>query len=177
MQVASANRDKESAVQVTEALQQQHDLILAQQSNWDELRRASEKIDVLASLIGKDNEELEELRYYRDRTKTLEHDHAALQQRLKELETKMGNNERTVTTVKQSLAQAQQRSSEWERRAKESEAQLEVTCTRLEQMEQTHTQLDADHSLVKLQLEEHEANDRLNQVCSLTQLFRSRLSL
>ncbi|KAG5730024.1 hypothetical protein E4T56_gene20184 [Termitomyces sp. T112] len=164
LQVAIANRDKESAVQTTEALQQQHDVFLAQQSNWDELRRASEKIDILASLIGKeDNEEIKELKRYCDRTKTLEHDHAALQTRFKELETKVGNGERAVTTVKQSLAQAQQRSSEWERRAKESEAQLELNRTKLEQMEQTHTQLDADYSLVKLQLEEQEANDRLTQ--------------
>ncbi|KAG6902960.1 hypothetical protein C0995_008533 [Termitomyces sp. Mi166 len=164
LQVAIANCDKESALQATEVHQQQLDAILAQQSNWDELRRASEKIDILTSLIGKaDNEDLEELKRYRDRTKTLEHDHAALQKRLKELETKVVNSERTAATVKQNLAQAQQRSSEWERRAKESEAQLEITRTELEQTEQTHAQLDADYSLVRLQLEEREANDRLTQ--------------
>ncbi|KAG6878337.1 hypothetical protein C0993_008515 [Termitomyces sp. T159_Od127] len=161
LQVTTANRDKESALQVTEALQQQHNVIMAQQSNWDELHSACEKIDIIASLIG--NEELKELRRYRDYTKNLEHDHATLQKRLKELETKIGNNERTVATVKQSLTQAQQRSSEWERRAKESETQLEITHTKLDQLEQTHAQLDADYSLVKLQLEEREANDRLTQ--------------
>ncbi|KAG6890997.1 hypothetical protein C0992_011274 [Termitomyces sp. T32_za158] len=161
LQMTTANRDKQSALQVTEALQQQYNVIVAQQSNWDELRRASEKIDNLTSLI--DNEEVQELRRNRDRTKNLEHDHAALQRRLMELETKMGNSERTVVTVKQNLAQAQQRSSEWERRAKESESQLEITLTKLDQAEQSHAQLDADYSIVKLQLEEREENDRLIQ--------------
>ncbi|KAG6849794.1 hypothetical protein H0H93_005044 [Arthromyces matolae] len=158
------NRDKDSTAQALNALQERCDSILAQQSNWDELRRASEKIDALTNLIGQaDSDELKELRRYRDRTKNLEYDNNALQKRLKELESKVGNSERAAATVKQSLAQAQQRSSEWERRAKESEAQLEMTRTKLEQAEQTQAQLDADYSLVKLQFEEREANDRLTQ--------------
>ncbi|KAG6808900.1 hypothetical protein H0H92_002425 [Tricholoma furcatifolium] len=164
VQIAVTSRDKESAVQATEALRQQHELVLTQQSNWDELHRASEKIDLLTSLIGQaDNDELKELRRYRDRTKALEHDHAILQKRFKEQETKIGNSERTAATVKQSLAQAQQRSSDWERRAKESEGQLEMTRTKLDQAEQTLSQLEADFSLLKLQFEEREANDRLTQ--------------
>lgn len=157
--MTTAIRDKESALQATEALQQQHNVIMAQQSHWDELRRTSEKIDILASLI--DSEELKELRRYRDRTKNLEHD---LQKRLGELETKIGNSERTAATVKQSLAQAQQRSSEWESRAKELEAQLEITHTKLDQTEQTRVQLNDEYSLLRLQFEEREANDRLTQV-------------
>ncbi|KAG6845279.1 hypothetical protein H0H87_011430 [Tephrocybe sp. NHM501043] len=164
LQVLIANRDKESAIQATDTLRQQHDALIAQESNWDELRRTSEKIDTLTTLIGQvDNEELKELRRYRDRTKNLETDHAALQKQFREQETKVGNSEKTAATVKQSLAQAQQRSSEWERRAKESEGQLEMTRTKLDQTEQTQAQLEADHSLLKLQLEEREANDRLTQ--------------
>ncbi|KAG6919477.1 hypothetical protein DXG01_005736 [Tephrocybe rancida] len=176
LQVIIANRDKDSAAQATEVLRQQYDVVLAQQSNWDELHRASEKIDMLTTLIGQaDNEELKELRRYRDRTRSLENDHAALQKRFKEQETKVGNSERTASTVKQSLAQAQQRSSEWERRAKESEGQLEMTRTKLDQAEQTQAQLEADYSLAKLQLEEREANDRLTQ--DQLDKFREQVSL
>lgn len=158
-------RDKESALQTLATLQQQYDNLSSQQSHWDELRKASEKIEMLTTLFGQaDNEELKELRRQRDRSKVLEGEHTALQKRYKEQETKILNSERVAVTTRQSLAQAQQRSSEWERRAKDYEAQLEITQTKLDQAEQTHTQLDADYSLVKLQLEEREADDRLAQV-------------
>jgi len=151
-------------VQTLTTLQQQYDHLASQQSHWDELRRTSEKIEILTNLVGQvDNEELKELRRYRDRTRVLESEHAALQKRFKEQEAKISNSERAALTVRQSLAQAQQRSSEWERRAKEYEGQVELIQTKLDQAEQTHAQLEADHSLVKLQLEEQEANDRLSQ--------------
>jgi chromosome segregation ATPase len=118
---------------------------------------------MLAAVIA-DNEELKELRRQRDRSKVLEDEHAAFQKRLKEQESKVANSERAAVTARQNLAQAQQRSSEWERRAKDYEARLEITQTSLDQAEQTHTQLDADYSLVTLQLEEREADIRLAQV-------------
>ncbi|RDB29315.1 hypothetical protein Hypma_015013 [Hypsizygus marmoreus] len=162
LQVTFAARDKETALQTLATLQQQHDQLVSQQSHWDDLHRASEKIDMLTTLIGQaDNEELKELRRHRDRSKVLEGEHAALQKRFKEQESKVGNSERAALTARQSLAQAQQRSSEWERRAKDYEGQLEMTQTKLDQAEQTQAQLDADYSLVKLQLEEREADDRL----------------
>ena len=151
-------------MQALTTLQQQYDHLVSQQSHWDELRRTSEKLETLTNLIGQaDNEELKELRRHRDRTRALEGEHAALQKRFKEQETKISNSERAALTARQSLAQAQQRSSEWERRAKEYEGQVELTQTKLDQTEQIHAQLEADYSLVKLQLEEQEANGRLSQ--------------
>lgn len=120
---------------------------------------------MLTTLIGQaDNEELKDLRRNRDRSKVLEGEHAALQKRVRELETKVTNSEKASLTARQSLAQAQQRSSEWERRAKDYEGQLDLTQTKLDQAEQTQAQLDADYALVKLQLEEREADDRLAKV-------------
>jgi chromosome segregation ATPase len=118
---------------------------------------------MLAAAIADDGE-LKELRRQRDRSKVLEGEHAAFQKRLKEQESRIVNSERAAVTARQNLAQAQQRSSEWERRAKDYEGQLEITRTNLDQAEQTHTQLDADYSLVTLQLEEREADSRLAQV-------------
>lgn len=165
MQATFASRDKESVTQALSALQQQYDHLASQQSHWDDLHRASEKIEMLTHLVGQaDNEELKDLRRYRERTKLLESEHAALQKRFKEQESKVGNSERAALAARQSLAQAQQRSSEWERRAKEYEGQLEMTQTKLDHAEQTQAQLDADYSLVKLQLEEREADDRLAKV-------------
>jgi hypothetical protein len=122
---------------------------------------------MLTTLIGQaDNEEVKELRRIRDRSKVLEGENAALQKRLKDQDSKIINSEKAALTARQSLAQAQQRAAEWERRAKEYEGQLEQTQTKLDQAEQTQAQLDADYSLVNLQLEEREADDRLAKVSS-----------
>ncbi|EKM83395.1 hypothetical protein AGABI1DRAFT_65945 [Agaricus bisporus var. burnettii JB137-S8] len=160
-QLQLASHERESATRALDSLQKQHDELQAQQSHWEDLRQASEKIDILTNLIGQaDNEELLELRRYREQSRMLEADYNNLQKRFKELENKFGTSERSVGTTKQNLAQAQQKVVEWERRAKESEGLVEALQTKLDQAEQTHAQLDADHSLVKLQLEEREAEYR-----------------
>lgn len=100
----------------------------------------------------------------------LEAEHGNLQKRFKDLENKFMANERNLATARQAQAQTQQRIIEWENRAKEAEGQLEALQTRLDQAEQTHSQLDADYSLVKLQLEEREADDRAANVSILPYL-------
>ncbi|CCL98342.1 uncharacterized protein FIBRA_00336 [Fibroporia radiculosa] len=138
--------------------------LMSQQSHWDDLRRASEQIQVLANLVGQvDTEEVKELRRIRDRSKALESDHAVLQRRLKEVESKMASSERIAQTSRQSLAQAQQRAAEWEKRAKEYEGEVEAMQTKLDNAEQAQARLDADYSLVKLQLDERDAEERLDK--------------
>lgn len=161
-----ASHERESATRALDLMRKQHDELQAQQSHWEDLRQASEKIDILTNLIGQaDNEELLELRRYREQSRMLEADHNNLQKRFKELENKLGASEKSVATTKQNLVQAQQRVSEWERRAMESEALVEALQTQLDQAEQNHAQLDADHSLVSLQLEELEVEYRAMKVC------------
>jgi len=106
---------------------------------------------------------LSELRRSRERSKALEGEHAALQKRFRDQENKVANSERAANAARQSLAQAQQRSSEWERRAKEYEEELETARSKLDHVEQAHAQLDADFSLAKLQLEEKDAEERLSK--------------
>ncbi|KAF9068506.1 hypothetical protein BDP27DRAFT_1327171 [Rhodocollybia butyracea] len=164
LKVTFAVRDKENAEYSYSSLQKQYDYLVSQQTHWDDLRRTSEQIEQLTNLIGQaDNEELNELRRARDRSKVLEGEHAALQKRFKEQENRSAANEKAVSTIKQSLSQSQARASEWEKRAKESEAKLERTTTQLEQAEQTHSQLDADYLVVKMQLEDREADERLSK--------------
>lgn len=81
--------------------------------------------------------------------------------------------ERNAASARQTLAQVQQRTTDWEHRAKEAEGQLEAVQTKLDQAEQTHAQLDADYSLVKLQLDEREAEDRAVKVCSSLYLLNT----
>ncbi len=168
MQSQIANREKEAAVHALEGLQKRHDELESQQSHWNDLRQASEKIDLLTNLIGQaDNEELQELRRFRDQTKVLEAEHGNLQKRFKDLENKFMASERNLVTTRQNLVQSQQRTTEWENQVKETEGQLEALQTKLDQAEQTHAQLDADYSFVKLQLEEREGEDRVAKVCVL----------
>jgi chromosome segregation ATPase len=165
LQVTLTTRDKDAAVDAHKALQKEHDRVTSQQTHWDDLHRATEQIETLTALIGQaDNEEVRELKRIRDRSSKLESEYAVLQKRVKDQESKVANSERAAVTARQSLAQAQQRASEWERRAKEHEGELEITRTKLDQADQTYAQLDADYSLVKLQLEEQQANDRLAKV-------------
>ncbi|KAJ4485458.1 hypothetical protein J3R30DRAFT_1361201 [Lentinula aciculospora] len=157
-----AARDKENAEHAYTLLQQQYEQLSSQRKHWDDLRRASEQIEHLTNLISQaDNEELNDLRRVRDHSKILEGEHVALQKRFKEQENRAVATEKAATSVKQSLTQAQARASEWEKRAKESAAKLERTTTQLEQAEQTHSQLDADFLVVKMQLEDREADERL----------------
>ncbi|KAF8139758.1 hypothetical protein EV363DRAFT_1497627 [Boletus edulis] len=162
IQLKMAEHEKELTAQSLELLRQEHESLIAQQSHWEDLRRVTEQIEVLTSFRPQvDEDELRELRRARDQHRQLESECSALQKRVRDQELRAANSERTVTTAKQNLIQAQQRASEWERRAREYESELEMTRNKLDDVEQTHAQLDADYSLAKLQLEEREAEDRL----------------
>lgn len=89
----------------------------------------------------------------------------------------MTNNERAANTARQSLAQSQQRASEWERRAKEYEGDLEMTRTQLEQAEQTYTQLNNDYTHMKSQLEGKEADSRLASRLAQVYYYAFRISM
>lgn len=157
--VKFVTHEKALAVHTLQLLQKEHEHLLSQQTHWDDLHRAAEQIDVLTTLMNQaGNEELKELRRT---SRILESEQATLQKRFKEQEYKIANAERTAIAARQNLTQAQQRSSEWENRAKENEGELEIARTRLDEVEQAHAQLDADYSFAKLQLEEREAEDRL----------------
>ncbi|KAG7090699.1 hypothetical protein E1B28_009793 [Marasmius oreades] len=157
-----SNRDKEASERRAANLQQQYDHLASQQSNWDTLRQTSEHIQHLATLVAQGgNDEVKELRRIVDKHRFLEGEHSALRSRYKELESKAGNSDKAAAAAKQSLSQAQQRSSEWEKQSKENAAKLEITQTKLEQTEQTLSQIEADHSLLKMQVEEQEADARL----------------
>ncbi|PIL29954.1 hypothetical protein GSI_07865 [Ganoderma sinense ZZ0214-1] len=164
VKVTYITREKDTLADEVAEQKRRNDDLAAQQSNFDELRQATEQIQMLASMIGHvDTEEVKELRLIRDRSKVLEGEHAAVQRRMKDLETKVANHEKVTQSSRQSLLQARQRAEEWERRAKEAEGQLEVTQTKLDEVEHSHSQLDADYSLVKLQLEERDAEERLDK--------------
>ncbi|KAI0684660.1 hypothetical protein C8T65DRAFT_748567, partial [Cerioporus squamosus] len=130
-------------------------------SNWDELRRATEQIETLTTLVGQfDNEEIRELRRIRDRSKVLEGEHSALQRRMKEYENKAASHEKIVQTSRQSLLQARQRAEEWEKRAKEAESGRQKVQMQLDEAEQTISRVETEFALAKLHLDERDNEER-----------------
>lgn len=159
-------RDKDNLSQRLVQLQKDRDSLAYQQSHWEELRRTSEQVEQLTRLIGAaDSAEMAELKRASDRSKVLEGEHASLQKRFKEQEAKIANIERASQTARQGMAQAQQRASEWEKRTKELEAELDTMRARLNDADEAKLQLDADLSLVKVHLEKKEAAERETKVC------------
>lgn len=172
MNASYVGREKDILNEEIRSLRKQNEDLVAQQSHWEDLRRTSEQIQGLAALIGRaDDDEIQELRRTRDRFLSLEAEHSSLQRRFKDQETKATNSERTAAAARQNLTQAQQRAAEWEKRAKEYQQELESTRTRLNDIEQAQSQLDADYSVLKLQIEERDAEERLANV-SFMQLSR-----
>ena len=149
------------------ALRTEHDTLLAQQTHWEDLRRTSEQLEHLSALVmqAQTNEpELKELRRVRDRTKVLEGEYAALQRRCKEQETRATSSDRAASSARTSLAQAQQRAAEWEERANEHESALAEAQAAREAAEDRAAQLVEEHVLMKGQLEEKDAEERLTKV-------------
>ena len=165
MQIEFSSRDKEATLQTLKLVQADRDHLASQTAHWDDLRRAAEQLETLTKVIGQaDDEEIAELRRIKDRSKVLEGEHAALQKRFRDQESKVASIERASLQARQGLAQAQHRAAEWEKKARAFEAEVERLSTSLEQSEQARIQLDTDYSLAKLQIEEHEAEDRLSKV-------------
>ncbi|KAF9651983.1 hypothetical protein BDM02DRAFT_3266639 [Thelephora ganbajun] len=160
--IAVATRDKAAAEQTAAAIREERDRLLSQQDHWEEMHRAAEQIQLLTSQVNEaDNEELRHLKDYHDRTRPLEGEYNNLQRRFKDQETKLANLDRTMATVRQTLAQAQQRAVEWEKRAKEADIEISSIRGQLEETSSANTQLDSEVSLLKDQLQEKEADERL----------------
>jgi chromosome segregation ATPase len=163
--VTVAAKEKETAEQVAFLLRAENERITADQQRWDELRRATEQIESLSAHIRQaDQEELQQLRAARDHTQALEAEHTTLQKRFKEQEARVANTERTAFTARQTLSQAQQRAAEWEKRAKENDAERIAAKEKLEETELARAQLETDLANALTRLEEKEADARLTKV-------------
>ncbi|KAI9436935.1 hypothetical protein H4582DRAFT_366964 [Lactarius indigo] len=162
-QAGFASRDKDAAVEALAALRKETDALVSQQSHWEDLRRANEQLEKLSTLVSKAQIQTNEpeLKELRRAMKVLESEHTALQRRYKEQETRAANSERAASTARASLAQAQQRADEWEQRANEYEVEIEDAHVGREQAEDRAAQLEAEHGLVRMQLDEKDASERL----------------
>lgn len=158
-------RDKDHLEQRFAQLQKDRDDLAVQQSHWQELRQTSEQVQQLTRLISAaDSAEMAQLKAASDRAKVLEGEHVSLQKRFKDQETKIANLERTSQATRQSIAQVQQRASEWEKRTKELDAELNTMRARLDEADEAKLQADSDLSFVRMQLEEKEKAEKIAKV-------------
>lgn len=126
---------------------------------------AAKQIQLLTSQVNEaDHEELRHLRDYHNRTRPLEGEYNNIQRRFKDQESKLASLERTLVAVRQTLTQAQQRAIEWEKREKETDAEISSIRSQLEEATGANIQLDSEISLLKVQLQEKEVDERLTQV-------------
>ena len=129
------------------------------------MRTTSEQVQALVALMQNQNtDEMKELRRAREKLSAVEAEHAGMQRRLKDQEAKASSADRTAQTVRQSLIQAQQRAAEWEKRANEYESELKLAHETLGKSDDTQRQLEEEHAVTKMQLEERDAEERLAKV-------------
>ncbi len=131
VQAGFATRDKDAAVEALSTLRTEHDALLAQQTHWEDLRRTTEKLEHLSTLVTSpqaNEAELKELRRIRDRSKVLESEYTSLQRRYKEQEA---------------------RADEWEQCTNEHEAALVEAESALDDAEDRAVRLDEEHAKAK----------------------------
>jgi len=167
LHVAVATRDKAAAEQTTAAIREERDRILSQQDRWEEMHRAAEQIQSLTNQVNEaDAEELRQRRDHHGYTRPIliEGEYNNFQHRLKDQEAELVGVDRTMVTVQQTLTQAQQRAVEWEKRAKGADAEISTIRSRLEEERVAKGQLDSEVSLLRVQLQEKEVDERLTLV-------------
>ncbi|KZT42852.1 hypothetical protein SISSUDRAFT_1058314 [Sistotremastrum suecicum HHB10207 ss-3] len=177
-----AIRDLESVKRELAHVQRDRDNLASQQDYLEDLRRNSEQLDNLAKLITSgENRELEDLRRQRDRAKILEGEHAALQKRHKEQETKLSTLERGSLSMRQNVADANKRCVDLEHVVQDKQSQIAALTTRLEHLEVIESQQRAQISLMKSEREEVEAalrseQTRVQQAQEEAEALREQLS-
>ena len=149
MQLTWANQSTEARQKETNTLREDRDRLIAEGVQTSDWRRAAEQLELLTELIKQRNsKDLEESLIFRDRSKTLEGEHNALLKRFREQESKLSNIERASATTRQNLAQAQQRASDWEKRAADFESLHERAKQQAEQSEDGRRKAETETSTI-----------------------------
>ena len=156
---------KEATLATLHVVQSERDRLQVDSTHWEDFRHTAGEIHLLLKAVSKyESDGAAELQRARDRIKTVETENSALQKRLKDQENKVTNMERASTTSRQGLAQAQQRASEWEKKAKDLENEMEILTAKYEHSESAKAQLEDDYLNAQSHLQEQAEEERLLQV-------------
>ncbi|EJT99092.1 hypothetical protein DACRYDRAFT_24158 [Dacryopinax primogenitus] len=164
-EASSASKEVEVLREKVSHLEKSREEARAEQTHWDEIRRTAQQVEQLTKLIsGADDEELQELRRQRDRAKVMEGEFAALKKRFDEQETKLANLQRNAITSKNSIAQVQQRSTEWEKKWHTAETELAQVKSERETSEQLIRQLETEKQMLRRQLDDGDRRETEYQI-------------
>jgi chromosome segregation ATPase len=145
LEATYALRDLESSKRLVLQVEGQRNNLMAQQKHWDDLRRTADRVESLFQQIEKDDsDEVAELKRARDESKIFMGEHAYLKKRYDEQERRIADFTRGQQTAKQTIAQSQQQAANWERRATAAEAELETQSSRVDELEDIHSQLNEE---------------------------------
>ncbi|KAF8330435.1 uncharacterized protein EI90DRAFT_3124518 [Cantharellus anzutake] len=147
-----------------DALLKESTTLVAQQSHWNDLKRTVEHVESLKNLLeNRARLDAQEAQRFRDRTNSLEGELSALQKLHSEQEIKLGNMQRAAMGHKQSVANAQQRASEFEKKLKGCEQELQNCAFKLDQSEASRKETTDELEALKVQLQEYETNLQAGQ--------------
>ncbi|KZO92060.1 hypothetical protein CALVIDRAFT_557757 [Calocera viscosa TUFC12733] len=158
----ASNATREAAVLREKAshLEKSRDEEKAHQTHWDDIRRTAQQVEALTKLIANaDEDELQELRRHRDRSKIMEGEFAAMKKRFDEQEGKLANLQRNAIASKNSIAQVQQRSTEWEKKCRTAETELAGLKSERETLEGLRRQLESDMQMLQHRLEDSDRRE------------------
>ncbi|KZT61864.1 hypothetical protein CALCODRAFT_490782 [Calocera cornea HHB12733] len=151
----NATRDAEILREKLSNLEKSREEANSHQTHWDDIRRTAQQVETLTKLISSaDDDELQELRKQRDRAKVMEGEFAAMKKRFDEQETKLANLQRNAIASKNSIAQVQQRSTEWEKKCRQAETELAGLKSERETSESLRRQLESDMQMMQHRLED-----------------------
>ncbi|KAG9126330.1 hypothetical protein FRC07_003851 [Ceratobasidium sp. 392] len=177
LEATYASRDLESSKRLVTQLEAQRNNLMTQQKHWDDLRRTADRVESLVQQMEReDSEELAELKRAQDESKILAGEHSYLKKRFEEQERRIADFTRGQQTAKQTIAQAQQQATNWERRATEAEAELEAQRARTDESEEANSQLQEQNAQLQLQVKDYaeaaqqhdqRAQSMQNQIVSL----------
>jgi chromosome segregation ATPase len=152
----------------------ERDRLLSKQNADIDLRKTKSDVETMLQMLrARQDKEQEESQALRVSNKVLESEQLALQRRFKEQESKLTNVERASTTARQNLAQAQQRASDWEKKAKDFEGQMENGNLKLMQIEEAKGQVEVECGSLRAEIEEQDAS---HKVCSHPKLYFTYLT-
>lgn len=147
----------------------QRDELASQEEHWTAIQATSERVDCLVKLFeDKSRSETDDLEKFRYRANFLEGELSALQKTSNEQEKKITVLNKASAASKATILNAQQRASEWEKKANERQQELDESRQQLKEIAQSHDASVKNVEKLTTQITQMEESERITSVCCNT---------
>jgi DNA repair exonuclease SbcCD ATPase subunit len=144
----------------------QRDELASREEHWRVIQRTAEQVDTIVKLFeNKSRSDAEDLEKFRNRANVLEGELSALQKVSNEQEKKIAVFNEASAASKATILNAQQRVSEWEKKAKERQQELEESRQQLKEIARAHDASAKNVDKLTAQLSQLEESERATSVC------------